>query len=103
MVPITKEQWRTSLCRYIRDHKAAFSYILHDIWDVGGSVDEVVNVLLRPFEWSPVGSDERGAVTVLVSIKEFKMGEEVLTDYGACGKNEGAWGHRSHGGGKERR
>lgn len=62
-----------------------------------------VNTAIGHVAAAPVGSDERGAVTVLVSIKEIKMGEEVLTDYGACGKNEGAWGHRSHGGGKERR
>ena len=62
-----------------------------------------VNTAIGHVSAAPVGSDERGAVTVLVSIKEIKMGEEVLTDYGACGKNEGAWGHRSHGGGKERR
>lgn len=44
------------------------------------------------------GSDQREALTVLVSMREMREGEEVITDYGERAQHEGSWSHRAGGG-----
>ena len=51
-VPVTKQEWRACICRYILQHQAAFRYIRNAIWaDPSKPVRVIVGELQQQHTW----------------------------------------------------